>query len=115
MKETEVRSLGVNKGKRVRGRKSKAAIPPDRGRIKGVSKCIYWGITYLLVDDLVANFALKTSMSCWIPSMLSTTRKFSVRNGQPGPIEGGQEKAPVPALIFPGNATIFVLLVEKEI
>jgi hypothetical protein len=115
MKETESRSLGIYKGKRVCGRESKAAIPPDRGRIKGVSKSIILGYHLPVDRRFGCHFVLKTSMSCWIPSMLSTTRKFSVRNGQPGPIEGGQEKAPVPALIFPGNATIFVLLVEEEL
>jgi len=61
MKETEVRSLGVNKGKRVSGRENKAAIPPDRGRNKGVLKCIYWGITYLLADGSVVHFVQEGS------------------------------------------------------
>ena len=50
-----------------------------------------------------------------MPSTLSSTRKFGVRNGQAGPIEGGQERVPVPMLVFPGNGTIFVLAVKEEI
>jgi len=30
------------------------------------------------------------------------------------PIEGGQESAPVPALVFPGNSTTSVLAADKE-
>jgi hypothetical protein len=67
-----------------------------------------------LADGSVANLERNVQRLLIIFNNMYLTQDKGSTTASLVPIEGGQERAPVSALVFPGNASIFVLLVDKK-